>query len=410
VPLFRYNAFNKQGKSVAGTLEASSLQNAKDLVRSKDLMPIDVVEISALERGFSLKTLFERSIDTKSIILFTKQLSVLLKSGVPLLQSIELLAGQFEGKMHRILVNVKDEIKSGKAFASALEAYPRVFSKIYVQLVRAGEASGNLEAVLNSLTIYLEKADDIKRRVKKAMSYPLLMLGFSAVVVVVLIAFAVPKMVATFAQVGGDLPASTQFLMDMSDYFRNHYFILVIGLIGFVVLFKYWKSSPAGTFALDKLYLKLPLISYFVKTKVVVNFTKTLGLLLESGVNLAEALDIVCNIINNSVLTRSLKSARDKIIKEGKIAQYLKETNIFPSIAIYMIDTGEQSGKLAEMLIEVGNEYEIQLSELIENLVSKINPAMIILVGGIILFIVMAMYAPMVSMGEGIMGGSDIAF
>jgi len=154
----------------------------------------------------------------------------------------------------------------------------------------------------------------------------------------------------------------------------------------------------------------LPLISYFVKTKVVVNFTKTLGLLLESGVNLAEALDIVCNIINNSVLTRSLKSARDKIIKEGKIAQYLKETNIFPPIAIYMIETGEQSGKLAEMLIEVGNEYEIQLSELIESLVSKINPAMIILVGGIILFIVMAMYAPMVSMGEGIMGGSDIAF
>ncbi len=401
MPLFKYSAFDKQGKSVSGTIEASSSSAAKERVRSQGLMPIDVKETTTLEEGsFTLRSLFERPVDPKSIILFTKQLGVLLKAGVPLLQAVELLSNQFEGKLKRILINIKDEIKAGKAFAFSLEKYPRVFSRVYIQLVRAGEASGKLENILINLSDYLEKVGEIKRRVKKAMSYPIMMISLSVIVVGVLVTFAVPKVVGIFTQTGMPIPGPTQFVMDLSDFVISNYFVLILGLFAFVTAFRYWKRTPYGKLTLDKFSLRLPLFSYFVRTKVVVDFSKTLGMLLDSGVNLAEALDIVCNIIDNSVLTRSLKSARDKIIKEGKIAKYLRETNIFPPIASYMINTGEQSGKLSEMLLTIGRDYEVELFDLIDGLVAKINPLMMLVVGGLIFFIIIAMFLPMLEMGE----------
>jgi len=402
VPLFKYNAFNKLGKNVSGTIEASTIQTAKELLKGQGLMPIKINESASVSggTGFSWKDLFEQQIDLKSIILFTKQLAVLLKSGVPLLQSVELLVNQFEGKLRRILIEVKDDIKSGKSFASSLERYPKIFSNVYIQLVRAGEASGNLEAILNNLAVYLERMSEINKKVKKAMSYPIMMITISVIVVALLITFAVPKIVSVFIESGMVLPWPTRFVLGVSDFFGAHYLIILGTFIVSFFSFKYWKATPGGKLGLDKLSLKMPIFSYFTKAKVVVDFTKTFGMLLESGVNLAEALDIVCNIVDNTVLTRTLKSARDKIIKEGKIAKYLQETGIFPPIASYMISTGEQSGKLAEMLTSIGKDYETDLSELIDGLIAKINPIMMLVVGGLIFFIVMAMFLPMQNIGE----------
>ena len=176
--------------------------------------------------------------------------------------------------------------------------------------------------------------------------------------------------------------------------------MLFVLFIAIVVGFKYWKSTSAGRRKLDELILKLPMISYFSKTKAVVQFSKTLGMLLESGVNLAEALDIVCNIVTNTVLTGKLKAARDKIIKEGKIAAYLKETGMFPSIASYMISSGEESGKLAEMLLTVGEDYDRELTELADGLTEKINPIMMLVMGVIVTFIVLAIFMPIMQMGD----------
>lgn len=400
MPLYHYEAFNRKGSKTSGTFDASSLQVAKEVLRGQGLMPTKIAEVKSGGGQSLLATLFERPIETKTIVLFTKQLAVLLRSGVPLLQAIELLTEQFEGRFSRILISIKDGIKSGESLAGEMGKYPRVFSNVYVQLVKAGEASGKLDMILERLTSYLERAEEMRKKMKKAMSYPIMMLSFAGLVVVGMLTVVVPKLSDMFTKMGKELPGPTQFLIAASNLVTNHFIFLTGGLVGVIMLFTYWKSTPAGKYKWDELLLKLPMTAYFSRTKAVVQFSKTLGMLLESGVNLSEALDIVCNIVENTVLVKRLKEARDKIIKEGKISRYLQETKIFPKIASYMISTGEQSGKLGHMLVTVGDDYDTELSELADGLTAKITPIMTIVMGLIVGFIVIAIFLPIMSMSD----------
>jgi len=402
MPLYQYESYSRRGNKVTGTVDATSLQMAKEILQGQGLLPINIKEVQAIEgqTGFSLKSLFEKKIDSRSTILFTKQLSVLLKSSVPLLQAIELLTEQFEGGFRRILIRVKDGLKSGQPLAKELSRYPKIFTNVYVQLVRAGEASGKLDLILLRLTDYLEKAEATRKNVKKAMSYPIIVMSFAVLVVVGLLVGLVPKLKGMFEQMGKELPLPTRILIGLSDFFVNNFILLGIGLILSIIFFMYWKSTPSGKYKFDSILLRFPLTAYFSKTRAVVQFCKTLGMLLESGVNLSEALDIVCNIVDNAVLAKQLNQARDKIIKEGKISKYLRETGIFPNIAIYMISTGEQSGKLGDMLTSVGNDYDVELTELTEGLTAKINPIMTVVMGVIIVFIMASIFLPIMSMSD----------
>ena len=232
------------------------------------------------------------------------------------------------------------------------------------------------------------------------MSYPIMMLSFAVLVVVGLLTVLVPRLTGMFEQMGQKLPWPTQFLVNLSNALTQHFFLIMGSFIGGVVLFLYWKSSPAGKYKFDELLLRFPLTAYFTRTKAVVQFSKTLGMLIQSGVNLAEALDIVAKIVENSVLTKRLMEARDKIIKEGKIARYLKETGIFPNIASYMIRTGEESGKLGEMLLSVGRDYDSELMELTDGLTEKIAPVMTIVMGLIVGFIIVSIFLPIMNMSN----------
>lgn len=400
MPLYQYDSFNKLGGKVAGTIDAASAQAAKEILQGQGLMPTKIVEVAAEKTGFSRAALFEKKIDAKTVILFTKQLSVLLKSSVPLLQALELLIEQFEGRLRRVLINIKDGVKAGEPFAKELSKYPKIFSNVYVQLVRAGEATGKLDMILLRLTGYLERAEETRKSIKKAMTNPIMMLSLSGIVVIGLLTTMVPQMKSMFDKMGKELPTPTVILIAISDFFMNNMILLLAAAIVGGIAFAYWRSTPKGKYRLDDLFLRLPFTSYFSRTKAIVQFSKTLGMLLESGVNLSEALDIVCNIVENKVLTQKLNEARDKIIKEGKIAKYLKETGIFPNIASYMISTGEQSGKLAEMLLTVGEDYDNELREMTESITSKITPIMTIVMGLIIGFIVISIFLPIISMGD----------
>jgi type II secretory pathway component PulF len=400
MPLYRYDAFDKAGKTVRGTVESSSMEGVQDILRKKGLFLTSVILADSPEVGFSFQSLFEKSVDAKTKILFTKQLAVLLRSGVPLLDGIGLLIEQFEGRMRRILIDIKDRLKGGESLASGLSAYPTIFPKVYIQLVKAGEASGKLELILERLVDYLQTEEERRKRIKKAMSYPIMLLSFSTIIVTGLLTFVVPTIAGTFSETGKDLPLPTQILLGISEFLTNYYPFILAFLALLTFLFLTWRKSQSGRARIDKLKISMPLFSYITRTGVVVRFSKTLSMLLDSGVNLAEALDIVVNIIDNTVFTRILKKARDKIVKEGKIAQYLKETNIFPSIASYMISTGEQSGKLADMLLNVGKEYEVELAERTDALVATINPILMFFMGGIIFFIIISIMLPMVQMGE----------
>lgn len=398
--LFSYEAFSKDGKKVKGVVDAPSANAVKELLTKQGLFPIKIEAAKEEARLGIIQRLFMRGVSTKNKILFTKQLAVLLKSGVPLLQALELLTEQVEGRLRVILVTVKDDVKGGTSLADALAKYPKVFENIYIQLVRAGEASGKLEVILERLTSYLERREQVSKKIRSALQYPIMQLVIALGVVVLLLTYIVPQMTETFVAEGKELPFSTEILITISNLLINHYLIILIVTIIAIVIFRYWKSTQWGARMYDAIKLRLPIIGYLTKTSAVVQFSYTLGMLLEGGVNLAQALDIVVAIIDNRVLAYELAQARDKIIKQGNIAQFLQQTGMFPGIAIYLIRTGEQTGQLDAMLLTVAQNYEVELTDLADRLTGLLGPIMLVVMAVIVGFIVMSVALPIVQMGE----------
>ena len=400
--LYYYEAFSKEGKKISGTLDAPTQTAVSDQLTKMGAYPIKIEPVREERRtGFQrVLGLFARGIKPKDRILFTKQLAVLLKSGVPLLQALELLIEQFSGRLKTMIIEMKDAIKEGQSLAVALSRYPKIFDTTYVQLVRAGEATGKLEMILDRLTDYMERREEITKRVKAALRYPMIQLGFIGLVVIGLMTFVVPTLAQTFKQKGATLPTATAILMAMSDFIRGYYLFIIIGLIIMYLAFRYFKSTPRGAYLIDALKLKIPIVKFFARMGAVVQFSRTLGMLTEGGVNLSEALDIVVKIVDNRVLADSLSAARDKIIKEGRIAEYLKQSGVFPPIATYLIKTGEESGQLDTMLLTVAKNYEDDLKEYSDALSFDLEPIMLIIMAVVVGFIVLAVATPMMQQAE----------
>lgn len=398
--LYFYQALTRDGKKVSGYLDSPSQTGLKDQLVKKGMYPIHIELAKSKSQRSFIQRIFARKVSVKDKILFTKQLAVLLQSGVPLLQALELLSGYFTGQLETILVEVKDDVKEGQAFADALAKYPHVFDNIYVQLVRAGEASGKLEVILERLTADIEKQEELKKRISSALQGPIIQLVFTLLITAFLLVKVVPELTKTFTAQGKELPGSTEFILMISDALRAHYLLFIIIVVAIVAAFRYWKSTPKGARQLDEIRLRVPLLNKFSKLGAVVEFCRTLGMLLEGGVNLSQSLDIVVNIIDNRVLADALNEAKDKIIKQGKISQYLKQTHIFPPIAIYLINTGEQSGQLDKMLLTVAANYEEDLGELADNLTAALSPILLVVMAVIVGFIVISIAVPMMQIGD----------
>jgi len=254
------------------------------------------------------------------------------------------------------------------------------------------------------LTGYIERRAEITRRVKGALTMPIIQLTVVSVVVVALMTFVVPQLTQVFAGFGQELPTPTKILIAISTVFTSYIWVALILIVIVGGAFWYWKSTTGGARTLDKMKLKLPIIGNFTRLSAIVQFCQTLGMLLQAGVNLSESLDIVVKIVDNRILADTLSEARDKIIKQGKIAQYLKQTNIFPPIATYMISTGEESGQLDFMLLTIAQNYEDELKDTADRLTSMLGPVLLIVMAVIVGFIVYSVAVPMVSMGENISG------
>lgn len=397
--LYFYRALSKEGKKISGQLDASSVESARSQLTAKGLYPFEIkINKDSNSTSSFFTSLFERPVAFKDIIFFTKQLAVLLKSGVPLLQSLELLSEQFSGKLRSIIISLKDGVKEGNSLAQGLQAYPKTFSNIFIQLVKAGEASGKLETILERLTNYLEREEETRKKVSKALSGPMVQLGAIGLMVLGIMTFVVPNLQKMLTSMGKELPIQTKFLLAGSYILTNYYLPLIFMVLAIAIAFQYWLSQPQGKRTMDKIKLKTPVVKFFARTNAVVQFCSTLGMLLESGVNISNALDIVCNIIDNRILVDTLTEAKEKIIKQGKITPFLKETGLFPPIAIYLINTGEQSGNLDYMLLTVAKNYDDELTEFTDSLTSKLDPIMTIGMGLIVGFIMFAIMGPMISM------------
>ncbi len=398
--LFFYHAFTKKGKKTKGYIDAPTMANAKQKLSTQGLYPTAISSVKQEERQGWFAQIFSRNVSVKEKILFTKQLAVLLKSGVPLLQAVELLIDQFEGKLRSILITVKDNIKEGMPFWQALSEYPKVFDTIYVQLVRAGEARGNLEVVLERLTDYIERREEIRKKVRGALTYPIVQLVVAVGVVVIMLRYVVPTLAKNFAREGKELPWPTQLVLSISGFLQSYFLFILIFLIIIYFIYRYWRNTEKGAYIVDTIKLKIPLLGYFTRMNAVVQFCYTLGVLLEGGVNLSESLDIVTKVINNRVLVEALEKARDKIIKQGRISEYLKQTNIFPPIAIYLIKTGEESGQLDTMLLTVAQNYEEDLKEIADRIVQLIGPILLVFMAIMVGFIVTAIALPILQMAD----------
>lgn len=401
--LYVYQAFSRDGKQVTGTMDAGSVQGVKEQLSKNGLLAVKIELASAKTAtgGFSFfKNLFGPRVTLKDKIFFTKQLAVLLKASVPLLDALELLIEQTEKGLRTIVISLKDNVKEGRSLADSMLLFPKVFDTTYVQLVRAGEASGNLERILERLTQYLSESQELRSKIKGALRMPLIQLGVVVLITIVLLTFVVPQIATAFASQGGNLPLPTRMLLALSNFLINHYLILLISFVSLVSLFLWWKSTPSGSRTYDRLLLKVPLLGYFVRMQAVVQFSRTLGMLVEGGVNLTEALTIVTKVVDNKILVDALQQARENIIKQGKIAEYLKQTNLFPAVAIYLINTGEKSGQLAQMLLTVADTYEKELRDLADNFSTILNAAMPAIIGLVVGFIVLAIGLPIMSMGE----------
>ena len=400
--LYEYQAYTKAGKRIKATVDASSFAQAREAIARQGLYMISIQTSSTLTQGSLFKRLLTSSISSADVILFTKQLTILLKSGVPLLQSCELLIDQFSGNMKSLIVELRDHLKEGTSFANALEKYPYVFENLYIQLVRAGEQSGNLELILQRITEYLERRQETKKKIVGALRQPLIQLGFALVISAGLLTFVVPQLVGGLASQGKELPTPTAVVLAISGFLTAHYLAIGISVATIIFGFLYFRSTTWGKQTLDSIKIKLPLVSYITKTGAVVQFSYTLSMLLEGGVHLAEALSIVTHVIDNTVLATAISQAREEIVKEGRIADYLEKTKVFPLIAIYLIRTGESSGQLDAMLATVATNYEKELSEKVDQLTGLVSPIMLVLMAIIIGGIVLAIILPMAEMGNAV--------
>lgn len=402
--LYHYQAFKRDGSRVQGTMDATSLQEVRNKLSRLGLFPADISRVTTEQQQSSLLSTvtswFQSSITVDDVIFFTKQLAVLLKAGVPLLQAMELLIEQTEKKLQRIVIDLKDIIKEGRSLADGLEMYPKAFDITYVQLVRAGEASGRLEVILERLVNYLEHNREIRKKVSGALRLPLIQLAVVSIVVGILLVVVFPQLSSVFAAQKFELPLLTRILMKISNAIISHYVIIASILVVIVGLVTWWKSTEKGARTWDALKLRLPLVGYFVRMRAVVQFSSTLGMLVESGVNLPEALEIVCKIIDNRVLVDALRNAREKIIKQGNISLYLRETGMFPPVALYLIRTGEESGQLGHMLLTVAQTFDREVRERADALSESLGPIMIVVMGVIIGIIVLAVMQPIMQLRD----------
>lgn len=392
--LYQYQGFSQDGKRVRGTIDAPSVADARKLLSQQNIYASKIFLAEGAAEQAWWQRIFARSIGTKEKLFFTKQLGVLLSAGVPLLKALELLIEQTDGSLKSVVIRLRDQIKEGSSLADAMAHYPKIFERVYVQLIRAGEASGKLEAILNRLYEYLERRSELAKKIRSALQGPLIQLGLIFAIAAGMMVFVVPQIVQVLEKLDVQLPLPTKILMGIASIFKNYMFFIIIALGLFYALFRYWKSTPGGARTIDALKLKLPLVKYFAKMSTVVQFSRTLGMLVEGGVSLPESLTIVTNLVNNRILADAIEQAKEKIIKQGKISQFLAQTGIFPSLAVYLINTGEQSGELDSMLLTVANHYEMELSDLSDSLTAKLQPLMLLIMALVVGFIIMSIIMP----------------
>jgi type II secretory pathway component PulF len=394
---FSYKVRDRVGKALTGTLEAPDANMARVRLSEMGYIPITLKEGKAKtrEKGPGISFL-KPKVRPKDIIVFTRQLATLFAAGIPLLRSIQALAEQIENKTFKeVLYKVTTEIQTGAAFSDALAKHPKVFSKVYVSMIRAGEASGTLEDILKRLALLAEHDAETKAKIKAATRYPKIVIGAMLVAIVILMKFVVPNFMQIFETVELELPLATRMLIAANDIFSNYWYILfgVAGILFFA--FSKFTKTKLGRRQMDALILKIPIFGpIFLKVAMSV-FTRTMSTLNRSGISIIKNLEICAEVVDNVVIAEVVDHLKEKV-KEGKsIAGTMKESPIFTPMVIQMMAAGEESGDLDNMLIKVSEYYDVEVDYAIGNISSLIEPILLAFLGAVVLFLMLAIFMPM---------------
>jgi type IV pilus assembly protein PilC len=404
MPTFKYKARNNLGKVTEGTVDAENEAGVAAVLRQKRLELISASSAGGLGGIWSLLTRKGGKVTTKDIVVFSRQFSTMVNAGLPILQGLTIVAEQAENPDFRVVMTkVRDDISNGVPLSEAMAKYPKVFSTLYVNMVKAGEQGGILDVIFERLSEYMEKAEGVSRKVKSAMMYPIVVMSVALLVVIFLMVKVVPTFRDVFASFGAKLPAPTQFLIDVSDFLSSKKAFIIVALMigGFIALTMYRKTK-VGAYNWDRMILGLPVFGILAQKAAVAKFARTLGTLIKSGVPIMDALETVAKTSGNLVLERAVLNARDSV-REGKtLTQPLRESKVFPPMVTQMINVGEETGALDAMLSKIADFYEDEVDAAVEGLTSIIEPILIVFLGVTIGFIVVAMFMPMFEIGNAV--------
>jgi len=392
VPVFDYRGKTVGGAAVAGQLKAKDRRELERILRSRKVLVSEANPRSS-QLSFSLG---RKRIKKVHISRFTRQFATMIGAGLPMVQCLEILSQQTESsEFRKIIATVKENVQSGTTLSEALSRQKKVYDDLYVNMVEAGEIGGALDTILIRLANYREKADALARKVKGALVYPAVVVSVATLVTFIMLRFIVPVFAKMFRGVGAELPAPTQIILGVSAFLQSYMWIIVAMFVALLVGLRYYYKTENGRMNIDKFMLKLPVIGIVLRKSAVAKFTRTLGTLLSSGVSILDALEITAKTAGNRVIQRAIQRSVVSIAEGDTITQPLKETGVFPPMVTQMISVGEKTGGLDDMLNKIADFYEEEVDAAVAALTSLIEPVIIVLMGMVIGFILVAMYLPM---------------
>ncbi len=406
MPVYDYTALDANGKTVNGIIDADGAMAARQKIRATGQFPVSLKEIKEVtgdktrRLGFSL---FQRlgRIRTSEITLMTRQLATLIGAGFPLVSALDSIIIQISSAgLKKVVAGIKDAIVEGSSFAGALEKYPSVFSPIYINMVRSGETSGTLEIVLQRLADITEKQEALKSRMITALIYPVLILLISLTILFFLLYFVTPKILTMFEGLDQELPLPTQILLALSHSFKSYWWVLLILIIALSAGFRMLRNKPEGRRWMDKTILKLPMAGMLVRKLAIARFARTLESLLANGVSMLPSLEIVKNIVGNTIIAEVIDQTTVNVGKGQPLGKSLDLGQAFPPMATQMIQVGEQSGELEQMLTKVADVFEKEVETTVMRMTALLEPVMVLIMAAVVLFIVLSICLPIFEMNE----------
>src|ERR1700723_3204907 len=396
MPVFTYQGTKKAGTKVTGERPPNTKDELKASLRREQ---INVSKLSEKGKEFSIPS-FGSGVDSKELAIFTRQFSVMIDAGLPLVQCLEILAGQQENKtFQKILNGTRASVEGGSTLSAAMKQYDKVFDALYYNMVEAGETGGILDTILQRLSSYIEKNVKLKRAVKSAMIYPIAVLGIAGGVIILLLWKVVPIFITLFNGLGVDLPLPTRIVIMLSNFVGSIYGLLIlVFFVGMVFALKFWYGTPQGRYAIDSILLKLPLIGILLRKIAVARFTRTLGTLISSGVPILEGLDITARTSGNAVVEKAISMTRTAVEQGRSLVEPLKETDVFPGMVTQMLGVGEQTGAMDAMLSKIADFYEDEVDAAGKDMLTAIEPIMIVFLGVVVGGVVISMYLPLFSL------------